>query len=333
MDRLKSYGAKYEQVDIDRDMTVFRILRKIEAFMLYCRRIPSLNTFIRKPLQFFWYASWNLFFSIRNKCLGPRCRLKMGSHWLLVDLRDRGIARHLYWFNIYEPEETSLVKKLVREGMTVVDLGANIGYYTLMFSDLVGKHGRVLSLEPSPQNFQLLSDNLEINGIENVIVMNAAATAQAGKITLHLCDMNFGENRISDHLGDRGDLSQGREVTVDGVTLDEALAYHGIKPEFIKMDIEGAEPLALHGMRKLLRESKDILILFEFNPTAIKKCGTNPENYVHDLHAMNFEFYEIFKNCRIKKISPEELINTIPEGKHFNILASRKAPASGVVVL
>lgn len=87
-----------------------------------------------------------------------------------VDAEDYAISYYLITRGIYEPRETNLFKKIVRHGMTVIDLGANIGYYTLIASKLVGESGKVYAFEPEPDNFNILVKNININNLKNVVV-------------------------------------------------------------------------------------------------------------------------------------------------------------------
>ena len=95
----------------------YGLLRALEAFMLRCRVNRVLNVFIRRPIQFFWYGGWNWFFAMRIWIRGPICELRVHGRRLFVDLRDKGIARRLFWSKIYELEETQLVKTLLSDGI------------------------------------------------------------------------------------------------------------------------------------------------------------------------------------------------------------------------
>jgi len=90
----------------------------------------------------------------------------------------------------YDEFETKLIKKLITNGNTVIDLGANIGYYTLIFARLVGTQGKVFAFEPELNNFELLKKNITINGYENVIIINKAASDKIGKQELYLFEDN-----------------------------------------------------------------------------------------------------------------------------------------------
>lgn len=299
-----------------------RALRAFEAFMLFCRRSPALNGLVRRPLQVLWYGGWSTFFAFRNRLLGPLCTLVANGVELQVDLRDRIIARRLYWFHVYELEETELVKTLVRPGMTVFDIGANLGYYTLLFSALVGKRGRVVAFEPSPANLLLLRRNVAANSAANVAVLESAVADREGEVTLALSPDNFGGHSI----GEIVNLAHAESVGVACTTVDATATRLDIRPDFIKMDIEGAEVGALRGMHKTLTENEHVLLLCEFNPRALENCGATPEEFVRILDGMGFRFYRIATRARLQPLSPTELLAASRSGRHFNLVASRAEP-------
>src|SRR5207253_6545315 len=106
---------------------------------------------------------------------------------------------------VWEPLETYLVERRVREGDVVLDIGANIGYYTLVFAELVGDSGRVFAFEPEPANFALLSENTGLNGRANVTLVNAAVADAGGRLPLYLAGENKGDHRLFDSPGESRD--------------------------------------------------------------------------------------------------------------------------------
>jgi len=117
------------------------------------------------------------------------------GHKMYLDVKD---ALRLSINGVYEPFETELVRKEVKKGDVVLDIGANIGYYTLIFAKLVGQEGEVLAFEPDPNNFALLKKNIEINGYRNVSLLQKAVSNRSGKIRLYLSDSNPGAHTIYD---------------------------------------------------------------------------------------------------------------------------------------
>src|SRR5207237_678248 len=158
--------------------------------------------------------------------------------------------------------------------------GANIGYYTLVFAELVGDSGRVFAFEPEPANFALLSENTGLNGRANVTLVNAAVADAGGRLPLYLAGENKGDHRLFDSPGESRD-----SVAVEVVQLDEYLADHPREIDFVKIDIQGSEGGALEGMASLLERSRDVELLVEFWPDGLRTFGTDPEEFLESLEA------------------------------------------------
>lgn len=138
----------------------------------------------------------------------------------------------LTFTGVYEPFETQLVKAHLRPGAVVLDIGANIGYYTLLFSQLAGKEGKVFAFEPEPRNLAILKRNIQINGLRNVVLVEKAVSNRAGRIQLHVSEENWGDHRAFSSDAGR------RCVEVEAIRMDDFLSSQGVSPDFIKMDIQ-----------------------------------------------------------------------------------------------
>ncbi len=155
-----------------------------------------------------------------------------------------------YWYHLglWEPDLSALLAAHLRPGDTYWDIGANAGYHTLYGSRLVGPTGRVLAVEPDPHVAAILREQLALNGVTNVTVLEAAVGAERGEVLLGLRDNNL-NNALAAVEHAAGEATG--TVTVQGTTLDDLLAEYG-RPHVIKMDIEGAERLALPAGPELL---------------------------------------------------------------------------------
>jgi FkbM family methyltransferase len=150
----------------------------------------------------------------------------------------------------YEREQTRLFEHLLRPGGVVLDVGANVGYYTLLASVLVGDGGAVHAFEPEPRNAEFLRRHLRINGRRNVTVQQAAVSDRAGTARF-----TFGTGSGTGHLGEAGTLE------VRTLRLDDYCAEHGIVPAAIKIDVEGAEMSVLAGACETLARHRPVLFL------------------------------------------------------------------------
>ncbi len=169
--------------------------------------------------------------------------------------------------NTYEEQETELIKREVKNGDTVVDIGQNIGYYTLILAGLVGESGKVYAFEPDPDNYEILSKNIEINGYRNVVAVNKAVSNKNDKVSFYVNSRNTGDNRLMDFSG------SAKKIDVETVRLDDFFAEANTPLNLIKMDIQGSEGLALSGMKKVILRNDNIKIISEFWPEEMGKYG------------------------------------------------------------
>lgn len=205
---------------------------------------------------------------------------------------------------VYGPLETEIVKKEVKKGNVVLDIGANIGYHTLIFARLVGERGKVFAFEPDPTNFSLLKKNVEINGYSNVVLVQKAVSNKTGKLKLYLSKKNLGDHRIYDSQDGR------KSIDIESIRLDDYFKEKNLEIDFIKMDIQGAEGGAIQGMLNLLRKNNKVKILTEFWPIGLIRFGINPDEYLNLLIKLGFKLYEI--NEREKKLIQVD-VNTLLE--------------------
>lgn len=228
-------------------------------------------------------------------------------------------------FKVYEPTQTEVVKEYVKEGDVVLDIGAHVGYYTLLFAQLVGSSGRVYSFEPDPDNFELLKKSVEINGYQNIILNQKAVSNKNGKIKLYLGDENRAINRIYNaNIGDAN-----KSVEVDTVRIDDYFKNYDGKIDFIKIDVEGSESSVIEGMTLLLNKMKNLKIMTEFYPFLIKKFGMEPEQYIKLLLDAGFRLYDILddKSDKIKQTDLSGLlIKANSKGKDYvtNLLCMKE---------
>jgi|SRR3989344_1089398 len=153
----------------------------------------------------------------------------------------------------YEPETTQYFKKTIQPGMTVVDVGANLGYFTRLSAKLVGPTGHVYAFEPDADNFLLLKENTK--QLKNVHIVQSAVSNREGTVTFYLSD-KMGMHSLLECK------NKGEQVTVSSTTLDCLSEKTDIN--FVKIDVEGAEREVFQGMEKLLLRKP--IIVFEYNP-------------------------------------------------------------------
>jgi FkbM family methyltransferase len=179
-----------------------------------------------------------------------------------------------------------MFEKLVLPGFTVVDVGANQGLYSLLFSSLVGPTGGVLSFEPDADLFAALRVNCRQNGAENIRCYNYALGARAEAKVLYRSRVNSGDNRLA--RSDRPDWFH--EVDVKTETLDSMLGNTSV--DFIKIDVQGWELEVLKGMTGVCNNNPELRIYFEFWPFALRRAGCDPMQILQHLRQNGFSLYD-----------------------------------------
>lgn len=220
----------------------------------------------------------------------------VGKHKMFLDPKHRYFTDVLFYGGIHEPLETELIAQEIKNGDVVLDIGANIGYYTLKFADIVGEEGRVFAFEPDPNNFSYLKKNVNFNWYKNTNLIQKAVTNKSGKGKLHLSKKNLGDHRIYNSQDRR------KVIEIDTIRLDDYFQHSNHRVDFIKLDAQGAELLIAEGMETLLRKNRKLKILTEYWPIGIKRSGRDPEDYLKLLINHGFQMYNI--NSLTNKIEP-----------------------------
>lgn len=202
-----------------------------------------------------------------RKDVGPRARVIASGLGRGLRLRVLPETPKTYWLGTHEPQMQAALRAHVREGMTVYDCGANVGYFSVMLARLVGDEGRVYAFEPSPASLESLRAARELNGLENLRVVPEGVWHR--RATLGFLRGGAGRSLVSDHVaGVFGESVGGAEdspesfVEIAVNSLDDFVYEEGNPPpDFIKLDVEGAEGHALRGARRLLSERRPGLLL------------------------------------------------------------------------
>lgn len=221
-----------------------------------------------------------------------------------------GLYRHLYsaYKAVSDRKERQLISSIVGEGMTVIDVGANIGAYTGFFAKLVGPGGRVIAIEPEQENFKrLVRATSDYPWVESRC---AAASDQTGECILY----KSASLNVDHQTYDSGEARQ--KITIPAICLDD-LVPAGSSVDFIKMDIQGAETAAIRGARRILEENPGIALLFEYWPYAIRRSGHDPAELLDSLRQSGFRLHMLNDDSRAQH----------NEGKddYCNVIASRAA--------
>ena len=186
----------------------------------------------------------------------------------------------------YEPGTTQLIERLLEPGMVVVDVGAHVGYYTLLAAKHVGPVGKVYAFEPEA-NYAILEENIGLNGSHNILPIKSVVSSRSGSSTLYLTALDNGRHSTYHH-----DLPEIGSEAVTETTLDaffEAEKWPSV--DLVKMDVEGAEADVLRGMERLLHESVDLMMVMEFNPRLLANANVDPNLFLQIPTTRGFKVY------------------------------------------
>lgn len=240
------------------------------------------------------FQMWGRVFDLRKKKL-----IDLGEFGLFV-MPDDYIGRSIISIKNYEPHVTSLIKNLLKAGDVFLDVGANIGYFTMLAATLVGKHGKVIAIEPNPQNLQLIYSSLLENKLTNVAIYPYAASNEAAILRFTTVGSNGGV--VTKHSKDQQHFLLVPSVILDEVLKDEA------RIDLIKIDIEAHEPAAVRGMEKLIKKCRPRIIT-EFHPWAMELNNIDPPvAYLKQIYDLGYQVSIIEHSGKLLAVSCAEEI-------------------------
>ena len=217
------------------------------------------------------------------------------------------IGRHLYKYGAHEPKTTEFLKTnlIVEHGDVIFDIGANIGWYSLIFDKVAhGKKIDIFAFEPDPSNFRLLKQNIEQNSADKVTAIQAAIADTAGKQNLHL----YGSTNLGRHS--MLAIHEGETVEVESMRLDDFWQSQKLGdriPRFIKMDVEGFELMALKGATDVI--AKCPMVMLEYSPRYMRAAAINPADLIEQMLDLRFRPHAL-SNGRLEAADAEELAST-----------------------
>ena len=233
---------------------------------------------------------------------GGRVLLKTRNGFkMYVDGADISIAPHLILDGVWEEWTESALRTLVKPGMTVMEAGANVGYFTLVTARAAGVKGSVHTFECDPDLATLARDNVEINGLHRIArVIEKALGEKAGRVTFYRTDRHRGGGSIVAGLEQipHNPTDQRTALDVEITTIDDYCAANSLAPDLLKLDAEGAEPAILRGARKLLASSRALTIVMEFFPRFVRDAGDDPAAVLKSLQEQRFELNAIDERQR-----------------------------------
>ncbi len=240
----------------------------IDAIKKYYESYPPL----RKNIYYWLYSKLH-----PNKLV---IRNIQGSK-MYLNLRDYGLSKQLFLNGIREPECTKIMKKELKKGMVIAEIGANIGYYALLEASIIGEKGKIYAIEPFPSNFNLLQKNIKLNSYDKIIEpYNIAISNYSGKEKLYVTT----KHNLCNMLATEAD----EFVEVKTETLDNFIKNKQT-PDLIRMDIEGFEYYVLEGMRKTMRQCNSCKIFIELHPYQMDQKGLDFKKPIKTIFDLGFK--------------------------------------------
>ena len=224
---------------------------------------------------------------------------------------DKWDALDLSINGVYNDFDTKVVKEHIKLGDKVIDVGAHIGYFSLLFSKLVGEKGNVYSFEPEPKNIKLLKKNIAVNNIQNITLEPHPVSNINENCKLYVGQFTSGANRI--YRPDRTmELYEKDTINIQTLVLDDYFSKLNLtnKIDFVKIDAEGSELRILQGMSKILRENKNLKIFIEFMRDTLEEAGSDPEELLNLLEREGFKIYYVDDHKNKVVVADKNLLMT-----------------------
>lgn len=281
-----------------------------------------LEKFLRGWNPYFWYRDWR----DKDQIVTRHVR----GHEMLLDLYDRGISRHLFIRGVHERDAAEAYREALAmandetEGeTTVLDIGANIGYYVLEEADVLGDRARIIAFEPDPKNRRLLEQNVERNEYDDrVEISPLAVDKQSGERTFcRSTHSNWNRLEQGEKTGNVDELVE--RFTVETTSVDGFLTEAHIEPETVnavRMDLEGHELNVLRGMTDVLSADGPLVLFIEFHPDFGNR--KEYEAAISTLEQHEFDVQHVSQEWNVIENESFEELRSI-EGSHVRVVARK----------
>jgi FkbM family methyltransferase len=241
-------------------------------------------------------------------------KIEIAGGWqpcaIVLDL-DPALPNELFVLNhvangqFYEPDLSHVFLRLLRDGDTVIDVGANAGYFSMLAAALVGATGNVISFEPDPANCKRLLHNISLNGFNNISLVDRPALDNARAVGFFINHDSSGGDALWDVA--KWPLTQKAPeiISLQGTTVDAEISRLGLTPvKLIKIDAEGADHMVLQGAFNLLSSGTVPFIVCELHDFALNQMGTSPRAMREYIEGLGYESFMLFNNGTLPHMVP-----------------------------
>ena len=243
----------------------------------------------------------------------------LDEHTIFLNPNDKVCIETYADVDSYDPGSTAILKKLLKKDMNVINIGANIGYFTLLAAREVGPQGKIFAFEPFPKTVELLQKNVDVNGYSNVDVVPMAVSDKTGTAKLSVGGSSL-HNVISSRI-----ITEMSLITVPQTSVDDFMSQKELSINFVVIDAEGSEPFILNGMAKTIEKNLNMVIMIEYNPFTLELAGSTIENFMNVIANYGFMMYLINEvTLKITPITMESLKQDIKYPNVANLLLSKE---------
>lgn len=265
-----------------------------------------------------------------EKLLATNCQtaiVKLPFGKIFVDLRDIGIGRPLFIDHQYEPAETAFMQRFIQPGMVILDVGANVGYFTALAISRLKNSGVIHAFEPDPHNYSLLEKTVSDQKTGLVQLHHCALGDKNGTVNLfHSPVNNYGDHRV---YGSYSETHPKLEVLMK--IGDDLLASVGTNSiDFIKIDVQGFEVQVLRGLINTIKSSQKAVLLSEVWPAGMNSAGTSVEEFALLCESFGFAPHALLETGETRKIEWDEVLRFAqsvqkycPEEGYFNVIGTK----------
>ena len=227
------------------------------------------------------------------------------SH-LVIDLRDYLVSRRLFLSGSFNRPVEDFLFKNIKNGMTVVDAGANIGAYSIIMSKLVSENGKVIAFEPDKRNINLFKKSVKLNSCQNIKIHEALLSDKSGNKEIFLDNNYFGNSTI---IRDAIPTKLFEKNIVPSISLDDVIIKENIKIDFMKVNIEGSELKFIEGAKATIEKYKPKILMEYFHDRLTKLNDFNHDNFLNYFRDIGYDIKPLghtldeYSNQTLKELS------------------------------